>query len=79
MRKHLDRETINRWIEQADPGIRQIMLAEDDTMSCGASHHGDGVCIIGPATAELVVYRDGGWSARALPSITPDQIRASAR
>jgi hypothetical protein len=56
------------WIGDARTLIR---LEEGDSM-------GTVPALTGPAIVELVVYRDGGWSARELVYETPESIALAA-
>lgn len=79
---HLTREALDVWAgnqHRLPYGKYVLLLAEGDSVD------GPGfdpavvlVPIEGPAVVELVVYRDGGWSARALQHETVESIALAA-
>ena len=87
---HLTHETLDAWAAETRrqlrrPGppegyVRRLLLAEGDSVSRGTlpsfspPYDKTGLVIHGPALVELVVFRDGGWSAREVPYLTPDDV-----
>lgn len=79
---HLTRETLDTWAAAlrarlAHPGpasgyTRLIRLEDGDSIVATTG------TISGPAIVELVVYRDGGWSAREQVYETPESIALAA-
>lgn len=73
---HLDRATLDAWAAErgaglsgSGPGRYLIRLGDGDTLTTSI-----GGILYGPAVVEVVVYRDGGWIARAVPTQTPATI-----
>lgn len=75
---HLTRETLDAWaatLQIAASDRRRILRLEEGDSMDGGNPNAPGTCTIpGPAIVELIVYRDGGWSARELPCETPESI-----
>jgi hypothetical protein len=71
----LTAEQLDRWAalehERGHRGVYTLQLAPGDAI---ALNHAGGT-VHGPGVVELVVFRDGGWSARPLPVETPASIR----
>jgi hypothetical protein len=82
---HLTREALDMWAAAEYPKTRQvsdrrtlIRLEEGDIMDIRLHPRGITNVAAGPALVELIVYRDGGWSAREMDYETPESIALAA-
>lgn len=67
---NLTREILDIWARHAETGVTTLRLEDGDQMSDGRSAR----AIEGPAIVELVRYRDGDWSARAITYETAESL-----
>lgn len=83
---YLTREALDAWADSlrnvgnvvtGSIGSHLIRLEEGDSMPRREDSN-PGTMITGPALVELVVYRDGGWSARELAYETVESIALAA-
>jgi hypothetical protein len=75
---HLTYTDVDRWATIAGAGRYLVRVVSGERMPIRVHPQAMTNTVAGPAIVELVVFRDGGWTAREMHYETPESIAVTA-